>query len=655
MVATPEVSLKFNFVFAFSSMLSINEIEVWKHEKGCSVFMFVEDRIESYRYEGPFEMFSQGKKNVIVVGHLNNLVERRMFLNTDKDQCRLYAIIQKGLLVVTVDSTSSANLKQDWIDIDTTNCAVLKRTEFGLFMGFPDRLIFFDNPSNIIELPIPNVVKIERIEDRIWLIQPGKMMTMMINEFRNFVFAKACSTNDDELALNAASSREERRHVLSRILRDKTLAESAKYLAGHQLGFNVISRLLDPKGSLTLLYLKEVLKRMSDKEGKLGTAIHLWIFAIHSMLYPEYKEDFVTFIRDHAMLLGRQIMTRLEQIGFTEGLAEAASVFNDHRFLVDVHYSSGDLDKMFECLEQVKDHDVFSRIMLKLLHSNQREVGKQYLVNMNTEKRVFRAPVLVKVLSEIPEIAENFINNNYWEVPGSLALLILSLCMNHNESRLIDILLESCVPSDLLLRNVRKYECKQAEARILLATSQPEKAVTVAYKSMGWHYTQDMLKNVINTDIKKRAFHKLLELESYEERLETMQFLEQTNLFDFGEVMDFIDDEMFLGALNDAVIEYTQTMEDSAKSRHYRQIFPRIYAQEFVIDSHERCSLCHRHIVGSLFIRYPCGHMCHSDCVLSLTGDRAQSCDRVPTVIESCPLCGFASIPYAMDAFEGLM
>ena len=652
--AIPEISMKFSYIHKMGSNARIDQIEVWRGQgpDDLILFMLQEGNIHVFSTDRGFELVFSGRTKALAVG-AGGTTRKRLWITNDPRKCQFMGVLEGVLLDVKVtDNGKQLDLAQYFCEIPTDKAKCFYVADFCKFVARDKCVSCFWDKSVTCELPIPDVNSIQIQGDKVWFMQNGRMTTVMIANLKKYIFAEAMKKKHYDFAIILATDLKEKKEALNKVLPGKK-SQAIKYIVDLGWPFETVMELLDPKSDKAMFYLKAILELIPPERKKQKETIIFWIFYLHTLFLPKYENEFREFLKSHAKVLGKTVYRRLLEIHRYDALVQLAIALEDFDSLILFLDSDGRIDELFKFLGKTQDNYLYAWIISKLLRNEaRREQTKTHLLSMDGGEREYRASVLVPVLVQVPDIVSVFIGDNYLASPAISSLVVTSLFVTHNEGRLISLLLGGAIPASVLLGYAKIYDCKQVEARTLFEINQPEKAVDVAYKGNGWDYVQNMLVSVGSPDVQRRGYTRMLQIASPEDKVKTLHYLEMTELFEFGDLLDFVEDDTCVGGLSKALVTYVDSLEKSVERRNYKKLFPRVRREDFLIQVHDGCAVCGKHIMGRQFIRYPCTHLCHVECAQAYIRENVTTWDRMPDVTESCPKCGFLAVSFAVKEFD---
>jgi hypothetical protein len=163
----------------------------------------------------------------------------------------------------------------------------------------------------------------------------------------------------------------------------------------------------------------------------------------------------------------------------------------------------------------------------------------------------------------------------------------------------------------------------------------------------------DLLGAIPSPELKKRGFLRLLKISAQQDRRATLAFLRKSTLFDFGELVGFLDDEYYVAAVQDRFADFVQGLEHKKNMVAYRGAFGRIRSVDFMLRLDACCDICGKRLFGTVFIKFVCGHMVHRACVEEVVAATGELHGAIrPAVTDSCPICGFLAVTYAFLGFN---
>jgi hypothetical protein len=409
--------------------------------------------------------------------------------------------------------------------------------------------------------------------------------------------------------------------------------------------------ILDMQDPLMLFCLKQILLQASPENASQKAALCHWVFQLHAIRFPKSRRSFRTFLTDFGSCLHEQtVYRRLRELNFGEGMLHFATVRHDVKREVELSLEVGDYANVVAHLKDIKDHREFVQIVRTLLSNGVREQTKREL------EQCWSRPIelLVPVLVEIPEVVCTLWKNHAIGIltPTISTLLIVAFSKLASDDGMISIL-DSGVSQMQALRFCQQYECTRMISRILILLGRPEAAVDASYRHLGVGYVHSLLSEIEVENVQKRGMLRLLTIESSEDRAITLALLEGTNIVTFEEIIEFIDDEAAVASVEDDFMEFVGKIEETALIGHYQRDFPDEPASSFVIALDDTCGICHEPVMGRAFVRFPCNHMVHSECMTArLVAIAEHIPDRKLNITESCPLCGFLCVSSAIDPFN---
>lgn len=537
--------------------------------------------------------------------------------------------------------------------------------KYGYFIAKKDSVEFVseteENPSRLV-IPIPGVIKIIVNKDRIWFFTHQRIFYLQIQRFLNHIIGVAQKVKDYDFLLISSPDQNIRVEALNqKALSFKDHMEFAKYLLELDLPFQVIvTAFLDKP-----FYLISYFELLLDKNCSFSIQIAQWTAILYSQQLPKMKKEFLLFIEKYYKLLSRKmIMGILEKVNFWEGIEKYLTLVKDTQALINQCAIYQKYDILSDLFLKSEDPTQFINIVLSLIKSMNNDENKiNSIFYQIIHNKPFIPAQIVPLLFQSADFAIEYINQYFFTLNDIYAsITIMFYADDHSEDEIVKIVKDRKSNPYIALRICFQAKCYEASSQILWRLKNPEMAIDYALQN-----SIETAKNLIVANSKtssnqksqnallKRGWLRLLKKTSGSARRDVMADVIETNLFNFEEITDYVDDE-------DTILQYQEIMSEAINSIqaasapiHYRTKFLPIKIPDRPIKLTDKCVLCGSSIIGKKFVIFPCKHMAHSECLmrnatkLRIIDEKTKSDDQY---LKSCPVCGFASIPVTTGTID---
>lgn len=647
-----------NVLYTFNEPLTIREI--YAHVEGDykMVFLLVNEQVYTFISQEPIDkVFSSGSFNkVLILGeaNANTQIDHRLTLDTLDGCLRLSALHFLGIISFKVSQKSNGTFtfEQTIMEVDTSNATSFEFCPLGLLIVLEKNILLLSDSKPKASLPMSGVQYIASDEKGLVLFKDDEIVTVPIKGLRTYIAKKAVRQKDFKYALAVAQDDPIKFFVLQKQIEKMPQEKIGPYVISLKWTINEVASSLGLESKAMLFYLRELLKNVICKERKKQrVAVIDWVFQLHSSFYPELEPEFIDFIKTYGKEMDpKAVYNRLDEIGFDKGLNVFAELTNDNTKTVDNMLLASKKDEALKYIEKLRNNsEVVAETLIRLLITNHEEV-KNFMIN---NKLKLTLDYSLPILAHMPSIAHQVVSN-YPRDDLTLILLVLSLCINHLDERIIQLMNVNINKIDLILRFANSYNCFAAAARILVRMGQPRLAVRVAMKvSLG--YTNTLLITITDTQMQKEAWMELLHIVAPEEREKALTRVISSHLFTFEELIDIIDDDAFLFQYSDEMLNAVTELEKDAETIYYAVNFRPVTANDFPVQYDEGCCICQLPLLGTKFSAFPCGHKMHTECLEKFVQKiREAHPDNEIGALDSCPLCGIHSVETALQPFDYL-
>jgi hypothetical protein len=574
-----------------------------------------------------------------MVGTSSLPMRTRLSFGSGDTDCSLSTIIPLGVLTITATARNNRGVtyQQSYYQMDVRLAQSIQRTDFGTFLVKPQFVYCYWEPFSI-EIKIQGVVDVVLSGGELCFVKQRSVVTIPMDVFKKLVFERAIAKRAFRYALVLASDQESRRRALTELMKTMKSKEASDLLMSLKWDLRILLSVEDVDSAIVLFYLRAILDTLSDGDVCRRSAICHWVLRLHSMQLPKYGKQFLEFLEGAGKFCDQATVYRqLRSVGFTDGILRFATVQKDWNMLIQQFVELGALESIYDYLEQIKSHNQFVQIVTKLLAGPIRERTKDYIIGC-------RRPLdkLIPVLVRVPECVASMVSDSALikESPTVRGLYISALAMRQDDDRLVAHFLSGAASPFRLLQCCRSSGCAKAGAQVYIDQKHPERAVQFASQSLPQASIHDLLDAIPSPELRKRGFVKLLEVSAQQDRKATLAFLMKSDLFDFGELVAFMDDEYYVAAMEDRFTDFVQGLEHKKNMVTYRQAFGRFRNVDFILGLDACCHVCAKRLIGTVFIKFGCGHMVHRNCVeevIAATG--VLHGVFKPAVTDSCPIC----------------
>lgn len=646
-LVNPESSCKCNFITPIQNGNPIQEIIAYKGFLNL-VFLLSHDQVQCFSGSEPFEcLFRKETSSNIVLGKMNRQMQRRFSIEPVGQMCKVGVVFEYGLLFInaTLNSKNKPFFNQENLLIETSNLISYTRCKYGIFLVHPTDVQFLTSSSFSIDLDIPGIQNIEMDDSIILLYTKDQINYIRLEDLKKVLCKKALEMNDPQYALLNAIDIDSKKQALRMLLKEKKATEAGKIIYQLNWSFEEVAEVIPQTSVLMLFYLQEVVKEKIVPIQKF--TIMQWIFYLYTMHIQKYQNDFIEWIKiNYDSLPKEYTYQRLKQIGFQEGIVVYAECIKDTNQLIEKYILEGEPEKIIKILPHITNSSQFNSIILRILPTCS-EVITQYLLKSYPAS----SETILPILCQLPECAKQYLMTSYQISWATTSLLVMALAQYQDETELISLLLGGCVVPNFILRACTYFGCKRAASRVLLEIGKPERAISVAYE-VGYDWAFSLIQSSPIKEMQKRAWLKLLQIVDVSDREKALQALDETDLFSFEEMMDFIGDDIPLMKFEKQIMDFVDQTEKKAVNQTYKNRFGIKPPMEFKLQLCDNCEICQNPIIGTKFIRFPCNHMVHSECMKQFMSTKSFEVGIKPGMIDSCPLCGFLAVGNVEESFD---
>jgi hypothetical protein len=607
-----------------------------------SAIVTVENRVFLFITNSKLEfLFEEKYKRSVITGALPGVLASRFHLATINDHAKLGAFMSQGdatgVLTITITPGRSleggGTLRQHWFEFPLPGVRFLHMTDFGTFIGKDTTVEFHSELDFSVRLELSDVRAISTVGDELWFHFTSHIDHLTVSSFRLQLFSEAMRTGNHRYAAAVATDDDSRRAALSRVLPSLSRKAASAFLHSLEWSIRRVMSVVEPHSPSLLPYLKGL-------EPPNPALCHL-IFELHALHFPRWRRGFASFLEGYgAFLHDDTVYTRLREVGFAAGMLRFAAARAAVRRQVSLLVGAGDFAGVVGLLSKIEDRREFVQVARALLRTGVREQAIQAI------GRCDRHPpgTIVPVLVEAPECVAGLWHDRRNVAPPITALLVVAMSRMRSDDAVLE-LVESDGPRMLALRFCRQNGCVRGAARILVALGMPEAAVETLYGAMGVGHVHALLAQIEGDAMKRRGFLRLLKIEGARDRAETLAMLAEGAILDFEELAEFVDDERPFAAVENQFLSFVEKIEETAMIGQWQKKFPEVERTSFVIGLDDKCDVCHASVFGGEFVRWPCGHVVHTDCMSAVIADLGEALpDRTVEVTESCPICGFLAV-----------
>ncbi|EAX89570.1 hypothetical protein TVAG_356850 [Trichomonas vaginalis G3] len=350
------------------------------------------------------------------------------------------------------------------------------------------------------------------------------------------------------------------------------------------------------------------------------------------------SNDFKLFVQRYPDIFNKQnIGEKLLQLDWEQAPLFLSEIFNDDQEIIDYHLFHQNYSTLLEYLPKVKDLALVVNALLRIPGS---QIAMSYISNNN----IIDPAEIMLLLSNLPQISNKVIGFPKSRIQE--ILLVLSHCLNKDIVSLNNIIQSRTCSLEILSSFCIYFKLFEPAAKALVKMGMPIRSIAVAYK--GGISLAFSILNIVKASEKKQCWMKLLSIAEDNDRKTIIKKIISSDLFEFEELLQFVDDNEQIGLYRDKIKESAQKLQFTEGECLFQRKFKPPQMQDFVLKLSDCCDVCSSKLITTEFIRFPCGHSFHEDCLKNL-------CQRegIPDddIFESCPLCGFSSL---IDQFSSI-
>lgn len=617
------------------------------------IFVNIEEQILTFYGTSDIEqIFQKGPSNKVIVlfgTEQQNPNSKRIILDTYEGSIRLSVLHMLGVMsyVAQMDGNRLINYDQKVSEFDITNVVAIETCQWGFLVVFDKNILFFYESKPKASLPISNVRHISCDNIGLVLFTDEEIITISTKSFLHYIVHDAVKHKLFDYALYLSQNDSIRFYVLKKQIEKMFPEKVGKYLISLKWSINDIVKAVGLDSTATLAYLTEYIVNLPKTMKKQRFAMINWAFQLHSKFYPQMEQQFIKFLQDYGQEMPKEeIYHVLDEINFQNGIIEFAKVINDEQKIINQIIAYKDINDVLNYLASINNSKLISLTLQRLIETRKKEVID--FLNNNYLKIVTEDQL--PLVSFVPETASQ-IFNEFTTDKTARTMMMISMCMNHLDDRIIQLLSRSKTDFPFLYRFSNYFECHQAVSRILIRLHKSKQAVRVALK-FGSSSVHNFLASIKDTETQKDAWTEYVNNIKGEERDRAINRLIATNLFTFEELIDVIGDDSFLYEYADEMLQAVKKMEKDAETIYYRTHFHQVRAPDFPISYAETCRFCSLPLLGTKFVAFPCGHVMHKECLHKMVDEvRKHHPDDEIGDMESCPICGIISVETVLQPF----
>ncbi|OHT10710.1 hypothetical protein TRFO_19928 [Tritrichomonas foetus] len=617
------------------------------------VFLFVSDHILCFFGDEPLAiLFCRGPSNkVIMVGPSNTTTLDRSckFNNQISITCAF------GILTLFDFELAKSQIKykQTVTDYNAQEIIAFTFCQYGALIAKKDKVEFISNKQTNptkFSLNLPDVIKIVVDENHVWFITQRRFFNISLRKFLDLASEIALENKDYEFALQTSNNSNTRIIAIKHQMEVMKPPEMAKFLFSLNWPMQFIANIFIDSPKFLIQYFELIL----NKNCNFSIQLAHWTLILYSQIYPDSKNDFLVFIERHYSKFSRNaILQVLEKVSFWEGIEKYLYLINDIETLINMSALYQKYDSMLSILLKTENPTQFVNITLKLLNINPNQTDELFATILQTKP--FTPDKIVPLLCISPNFAIQYLQTYFFKKNDIYSsILVMAYCENNTEYKIIKMVKDSLIDPCRALRFCLQSNCINAATEILWSLAKPELAIDHAIDySIKYNLPEleEEVKKLVREekklDIQKRGWKRLLQKTNGNKRREIMAEVLDTNLFNFEEITNYVDDMDTIRQYKDIMLEAVNMIQEAAAPVHYRTKFAPVFIPDKLIKLTDRCVLCGTSIIGQKFVIFPCQHMAHSECLKENTQRlrKYMKTEFHDQYLRSCPVCGFASIP----------
>lgn len=619
------------------------------------IFVNVDDQIITFYGSGNLkQIFEKGPSNKVIVLLTSDIqtgveMESKILLDTYEGKLRLSTFHTLGVIsyYAHIDGERLANYEQKISEIDISNVATFETCPWGFLIGLEKNILFLYNLKPKASLPIQNVKQIHCDYNGLVLFTENEIITITMKSFLHYLVHDAIRHKLFDYALTLAGNDSIKYYVLRKQVEKMNYDKIGSYIVTLKWKLNEIVQAIGMDTIPTLMYLIEVINLMPKTRTKQRLSLIFWTFQLFCKFYPNFDKQFLKFLHDYATDLPKsETYEILKEINCKEGIIEFAKALDDKQKIVNLLISNIEPTEILEYLSSIKDSHLISYSLLRMITSNSDKVKEFLVANALKILTIDQLPLLSLIPTVASTVLTDFSSDNLVK-----NIYMISLCMNHQDERIIQILKRSKPDYALLYRFTKTFECNQAESNILIRLNKPKQAVRVAMK-FGTKFVNNFLAGIKDTAAQKAAWSEFVHNISGDERNKAINRLIATNLFTFEELIDVIGDDTYLYEYADEMLSAVKLMEKESETVYFTTNFHNVRAPDFPLSYIDTCHYCPLPLLGTKFTAFPCGHKMHKECLRKAIDEiRSLHPDEHIDDLESCPVCGMFSVETVSQPF----